>query len=142
MPMPKIGDMVTESRTITDADIQDFARVSGDNNPIHLDEAYAAKTRFGKRIAHGMMAGTMLSKVAGTRLPGPGSIYLSQTMKFKNPVFIGDTITAEIKVIGQKAGKPLFTLSTIVRNQDGLVLLDGEAMVYYEPIEAVVAIEA
>ena len=133
--MPQIGDVATESRLITAEVIEEFARVSGDVNPIHLDPAYAAKSRFGQRVAHGMMAAVMLTKVAGTQLPGPGSIYLSQTMKFKKPVLIGDVITAEIKIIGQKAGKPLYTLSTIVRNQDGVVLLDGEAMVFYEPVD-------
>jgi 3-hydroxybutyryl-CoA dehydratase len=135
MAFPVVGDVVTESRTITDQDVRDFANVSGDANPIHLDDAYAAKTRFKKRIAHGMLAASMLSKLAGMRLPGPGSIYLSQSMKFKNPCYIGDTITAEIKVLSVRPDKPIYTLSTIVRNQANELLLDGEAVIFYEPVE-------
>lgn len=135
MTLPKVGDVATETRTITEQDVIEFARLSGDNNPIHLDDNYAAKTRFKKRIAHGMLTASMLSKVAGTQLPGPGSIYLNQTMRFKRPCYLGDTVTAEIKVLSVREDKPILTLSTIVRNQDGLVLMDGEAVVYYEPVE-------
>lgn len=135
MKLPSVGDTATETRTITDQDVQDFARLSGDNNPVHIDDAYAAKTRFKGRIAHGMLSASLLSKVAGTQLPGPGSIYLSQTMRFKRPCYIGDTITAEIKVLAVREDKPIITLSTIVRNQRGEQLMDGEAVVYYEPVE-------
>lgn len=136
MNLPKVGDVASETRTITDQDVRDFARLSGDDNPIHINDEYAAKTRFKRRIAHGMLAASVLSKVAGTQMPGPGSIYLNQTMKFKRPCYIGDTITAEIKVLEVRPDKPILTLSTIVRNQHNQVLLEGEAIVYYEPVES------
>lgn len=134
MNLPKVGDSVSESRTITDQDVREFAKISGDFNPIHIDDQYAEKTRFKKRIAHGMLAASMLSKLAGMKLPGPGSIYLSQSMKFKNPCYIGDTITAEVKVLNVRSDKPIITLSTTVRNQANELLLEGEAMIYYEPV--------
>lgn len=134
MKLPEIGQIATDSMTITDEAVREFARLSGDNNPIHLDEEYASRTRFKRRIAHGMMTASLLSKVAGTQLPGPGSIYLNQHMKFKNPAYIGDTVTAEIKVLNIRPDKPIISLSTIVRNQKGEVLMDGEALVYYEPV--------
>jgi 3-hydroxybutyryl-CoA dehydratase len=134
MAMPEVGQTATASMEITDACIREFAKLSGDSNPIHLDDSYAAKTRFKKRIAHGVFTAGLISKVAGTQLPGPGSIYLSQTMKFKAPAYIGDTVTAEIKVLNVRKDKPLVSLSTIVRNQNGDVLLEGEALVIYEPV--------
>lgn len=134
MKLPEIGQSASETITITEEMVREFARLSGDFNPIHLDETYAAKTRFKKRIAHGMLTASFLSRVAGTKLPGAGSIYLNQNMKFKAPAYIGDTITAEIKVLNMRADKPILSLSTIVRNQNGDVLMDGEALVYYEPV--------
>ena len=134
MKLPEVGQSATASMTITDEAIREFAKLSGDFNPIHLDDAYAAKTRFGKRIAHGVFMGGLISQVAGTQLPGPGSIYLNQTMKFKAPAFIGDTITAEIKVLNVR--RSLVSLSTIVRNQKNEVLLEGEALVIYDPVKA------
>lgn len=132
--MPKVGDAVTETRLITDEVVREFAAFSGDHNPIHLDDAYAAKTRFKKRIAHGVIANAMISKIAGTRLPGPGSIYLSHVLKFRAPVYIGDTIEAEVKVTDVRADKPIVTLATTCRNQRGEVLLEGEAVILFEPI--------
>lgn len=134
MKLPEIGQTASESVTITDEMVREFARLSGDRNPIHLDDEYASKTRFKRRIAHGMLTASFLSRVAGTQLPGPGSIYLNQHMKFKAPAYIGDTITAEIKVLNMRADKPIISISTIVRNQKGEVLMDGEALVYYEPV--------
>lgn len=134
MSLPKVGDFITETRFVNESDVQDFARVSGDINPIHLDDAYAAKTRFKKRIAHGMIAASFVSKIVGTRFPGYGSIYVSQTYKFRNPIYIGDSIVAEIRAIAVREDKPIVTLSTICRNQNGDVLLEGEAVVFYEPV--------
>ncbi len=134
MKPPEVGQSASETVTITDEMVREFARLSGDVNPIHLDDAYAAKTRFKRRIAHGTLTASLLSRVAGTQLPGPGSIYLNQHMKFKAPAYIGDTVTAEIKIIGRRADTPIISLSTIVRNQNGEILMDGEALVYYEPV--------
>ncbi len=92
----KVGDSASISKTITDGDIQAFADVTGDHNPIHLDDEYAAKTRFGSRIAHGMLSAALISAVLANELPGAGSVYLSQTLKFVKPVFPGDTVTARV----------------------------------------------
>jgi 3-hydroxybutyryl-CoA dehydratase len=131
---PEVGQSAKSSMTITDDAIREFARLSGDDNPIHLDSDYAARTRFGRRIAHGVFTAGLISRVAGTQLPGPGSIYLNQTMKFKAPAYIGDTVTAEIKVLHVKPEKALISLSTVVRNQRDEVLLEGEALVLYDPV--------
>lgn len=125
----KVGDSASRTKTITDADVQDFARASGDYNPVHLDEAYAATTRFGKRIAHGMLTGSLISAVLGNDLPGHGSIYLGQEFRFKAPVFIGDTITATVEVTAYREDKRITTLKTTCTNQDGVVVLEGEAVV-------------
>ena len=125
----KVGDRASRTKTITDADVQDFARASGDHNPVHLDEAYAATTRFGKRIAHGMLTGSLISAVLGNDLPLHGSIYLGQEFKFKAPVYIGDTVTATVEVTAYREEKRIATLRTTCTNQDGVVVVEGEAVV-------------
>lgn len=92
--MLKIGDSASLTKTFSDADVRAFAEISGDKNPVHLDEAYAAGTRFKQRIVHGMLTAGLISAVLGTQLPGPGSVYLRQSIDFRTPVLIGDTITA------------------------------------------------
>lgn len=133
MALPKVGDSIKETRTITDQDVREYARLSGDSNPIHIDDAYAEKTRFKRRIAHGMLVASMITKLAGMKLPGPGSIYVSQTFKFKGPCYVGDTVTAELTVTNVRSDKPIVTLSTIVRSDKNEVLIDGEAVIFYEP---------
>lgn len=128
-PIPALGTRASFTRSFTDADIQAFAQLSGDTNPVHLDADYARQTRFGQRIAHGMLTATMLSTLIGTRLPGVGAIYMSQTMRFEAPVFIGDEITASVEVIAVRAEKRLLTLRTECARQDGTVVLRGEAIV-------------
>jgi 3-hydroxybutyryl-CoA dehydratase len=130
-PLPAVGARATRVRTITDADIVRFAEVSGDRNPVHLDEDYAARSLFGQRVAHGFLTGSMISAVIGMELPGPGSIYLGQTLKFLAPVHIGDTVTVSVEVIGVREEKRLITLRTDCTNQDGVLVLTGEATVKY-----------
>ena len=125
----KIGDSASTSKTITDADIQAFADVTGDHNPIHLDEEYASKTRFGGRIAHGMLSASLISAVLANELPGAGSVYLSQTLKFVKPVFPGDTVTARVTVTGIREDKPIVKLETVCLNQRNEAVLQGEATV-------------
>lgn len=125
----KIGDQASRSKTITDEDIQNFAKASGDTNPVHLDDAYAATTRFGRRIAHGMLTGSLISAVLANDLPGPGTIYLGQDFKFKAPVFIGDTVTATVEVVKYREDKRIATFRTTCTNQDGALILEGEAVV-------------
>ena len=114
------------SRTVSEADILMFAGVSGDTNPVHLDQEFAASTMFGGRIAHGMLSAGLISAVFGTRLPGPGSIYLSQSLKFKAPVKIGDTVVARVTVKELKTEKRRAVFSTVC-SVGSTVVLEGEA---------------
>ena len=125
----KIGDKFSTERLVTDELIRKFAEVSGDYNPIHLDDEFAKTTRFGKRIAHGMLSGAFVSAVLGYRLTERKIVYLSQTLKFVAPVFIGDTVTATGTVKNIREDKPIVTLETVCTNQDGETLVTGEAVV-------------
>jgi 3-hydroxybutyryl-CoA dehydratase len=124
----KVGQSAMFGRTVTDADIAAFAGVSGDTNPIHLHDGFARTTRFGKRIAHGMLSGSFISTVIGTKLPGPGAVYVSQTMAFMAPVMIGDTITAVATVTAIDEKRRRVTLKTQCLNGEKVVI-DGEAVV-------------
>lgn len=132
MPNLDVGDQATRSMAISDETIRAFAEVTGDDNPLHLDDDYAAGTRFGRRIAHGMIAAGLISAAIANDLPGPGTVYLNQTLKFKLPVFPGDTVTATLKVLSVRSDKPIATLSTVCTNQDDKVVLKGEAVVLFE----------
>jgi 3-hydroxybutyryl-CoA dehydratase len=125
----KLGDEFSTERLVTDELIRKFADVSGDYNPIHLDEDAASKTRFGRRIAHGMLSGAFISAVLGYEFSERSIVYLSQTLKFTAPVFIGDTVTATATVTKIREDKPIITLETICTNQNGDVLVKGEAAV-------------
>lgn len=124
-----VGDRASRTMTITDETIRTFADLSGDHNPVHLDDVYAAGTRFGRRIAHGMIAAGLISATLANDLPGPGTVYLGQTLQFKAPVFPGDTITAAVEVKSVRADKPIVVLITVCTNQDGARVLEGEATV-------------
>lgn len=126
--MFKKGDQVTITETITDERIRQFAEVSGDKNPVHLDDEYAKTTRFGRRIAHGMLLASLISRALAQDL-GPGGIYLGQTLKFLHPVFPGDTVTIELTVLALREEKGIGTIETLVRNQDGVLCVKGEAMI-------------
>jgi len=127
----RIGDTTARSFTVSDEIVRGFSELLGDRNPIHLDEEFARSSRFGRRIAHGMIAASQISAVIGNALPGPGAIYLNQTLQFVAPVFVGDTVTTRVTVTGIKEGKPIATLETICTNQDGEVVLIGEAVVLF-----------
>ncbi len=124
----KIGQQAMFGRTVTDADIVAFAGVSGDTNPIHLHDGFARTTRFGQRIAHGMLSGSYISTVIGTKLPGPGAVYISQTMNFMAPVIAGDTITAVATITAIDDKRRRVTLKTQCLKGD-TVVIDGEAVV-------------
>lgn len=130
----KVGEKESVTVTVTDEMVRAFAELSGDRNPVHLDDEFAAKTRFKKRIAHGMLLGSLLSRVAGMMLPGPGTIIISQDIRYKGPCYIGDTVTAEIAVIHVRADKPIIKVSSRVTNQQGEELIDGGAILYYDPV--------
>jgi 3-hydroxybutyryl-CoA dehydratase len=129
----KIGDTFSVQKEVTDELIRKFADVSGDYNPIHLDEEFAAKTRFGKRIAHGMLGASFISAVLGYKLSEQKVVYLSQTLKFVAPVFIGDTVTAKATVKDIREDKPIVTIETVCENQNGELLITGEGKIMVLP---------
>jgi 3-hydroxybutyryl-CoA dehydratase len=123
----EVGESATLERTIDDAMIRGFAEVTGDRNPVHLDDDYAKESFFGGRIAHGMLVASLISEVLGTRLPGPGTIYLSQQLAFRAPVRPGDTVTVRAEIIAFDKERSRITMSTRVTNQRGEIVIDGEA---------------
>src|SRR5271166_4420875 len=125
----KVDDEASLSRTITEAHIVNFAGLTGDMNPIHVDAEYAKQSMFGGRIAHGMLVAGLISAVLGTQLPGPNSIYLGQDLKFTAPVKIGDTVTVVVTVTDKRDDKRIITLHTTVSNQRGEMVIDGNAVV-------------
>ncbi|MFW9786139.1 MAG: MaoC family dehydratase [Candidatus Thorarchaeota archaeon] len=125
----KMGQSAEVKHKVTEEDIQVFGNLSGDYNPLHFDEAWAKTTMFGGRIAHGILTASFVSTAIGMHLPGPGTIYMSQSMRFLGPVKIGDTITARVEVVGLNDEKERVTLSTTCTNQEGKIILDGEALV-------------
>lgn len=120
------------TKTITETDITLYGAISGDFNPVHFNSVYAAGTMFKNRIAHGMLTAGLISALLGTRLPGPGTVYLSQSLNFRAPVYIGDTITAKVQVIEKYPEKNQIKLKTICVNQNGKEVLSGEALVMYK----------
>ncbi len=133
----RVGQTAVVARTLTEADIVMFAGISGDTNPVHINEEFAAGTMFSGRIAHGMLTASFISTVIGTRLPGPGSIYLSQSLRFKAPVRVGDTLWARATVTELVPEKRRASLATTVTVRDKIVL-EGEAVVMV-PLRAMVA---
>jgi 3-hydroxybutyryl-CoA dehydratase len=130
-----VGDTAELAKTVTESDIALFAGVTGDFNAVHIDAEAAKKSVFGERIAHGMLSAGFISAVLGMRLPGAGSIYLSQTLRFTKPVRIGDTVTARVEVLEVLTAKRRVRLATSCRNQNGEVVVDGEAVVMVESRE-------
>ena len=129
----KVGDTFTVQREVTDELIRKFAEVSGDYNPIHLEEEFASKTRFGKRIAHGMLGASFISAVLGYKLTEQKIVYLGQTLRFTAPVFIGDTVTAKAVVKDIREDKQIVTVETTCENQAGETVITGEAKIMILP---------
>ncbi len=125
----QIGDKASTSKTISESDIYLFAGITGDFNPVHVNEEFAKESMFGGRIAHGMMAAGLISSVLGTQLPGVNTIYLGQELNFKAPVRIGDTLTATCEVIEKKDPKKIVILKTIVSDSKGNTIIEGKATV-------------
>ena len=124
-----MGDTAEFSKTVSESDIYLYAGVTGDFNPAHVNEDYAKKTFFKTRIAHGMLSAGFISTAIGTKLPGTGSIYIQQNLSFLAPVRIGDTITARVEVVEVMTGKNRVRLKTVCVNQEGTLVLDGQAVV-------------
>lgn len=124
-------------KTVTEADVILFAGITGDFNPAHVDEVSAARSRFGGRIAHGLLSAGFISACIAMKLPGPGTIYLSQTLRFTRPVRIGDTVTARVEVAEWNATRRRARLTTTCHNQNGELVIDGDAMVLVPDADAV-----
>lgn len=127
-----VGSKASFSKKITERDVATFAEISGDKNPLHLDEAFAKTTRFGARIAHGAFTFGVISAVLGTQLPGPGTVYLGQSLKFLKPVYFDDTITATVEITAIRPDKGIVTCKTDCANQHGEKIAEGEATVFHE----------
>lgn len=127
----KTGDRASLKKAFTEQEVEDFAKISMDDNPIHLDDEFAKGTRFGQKIVHGMLVSSLLSGVMGSRLPGKGAVYLGQSLKFTAPVFIGEEVTAEAEVIHIREDKPIATLRTKITKSNGEVAVEGEAVVMF-----------
>jgi 3-hydroxybutyryl-CoA dehydratase len=125
----KIGDKFSTTKQITDAVVRAFAELSGDYNPIHIDDEFAKTTRFGKRIAHGMISGALISAVLGYEFKERKVVYLSQTMKFVAPVFLDDTVTATATIVNIREDKPIVTVETVCTNQNGETVVSGEGKI-------------
>ncbi len=127
-----VGSKASFSKTISERDVATFAEISGDKNPLHLDEQFAKGTRFGARIAHGAFTFGVISAVLGTQLPGPGTVYLGQELKFLKPVFFDDTLTATVEITEIRPDKGIITLKTDCANQRGEKVAEGQATVFHE----------
>jgi 3-hydroxybutyryl-CoA dehydratase len=130
----RVGMSSSYSQTITDADVKAFAGISGDNNPVHMSDEYATASRFGRRIAHGLMSASFFSALFGTRIPGPGCVYVSQSLSFKRPVYIGDTVTATVTVKAVDTTNRHVFFETICKVK-GKAVIVGEAELYIPVIK-------
>jgi 3-hydroxybutyryl-CoA dehydratase len=124
-----IGQSASYTKEVSERDVQMFAEISGDRNPVHLDHEFASATQFGERIAHGMLTGAFISAAIAMELPGPGSIYLGQTIRFTRPVKLGDTITINLEVTEKKEKREFVTLNCEAVNQEGKTVASGTAEV-------------
>lgn len=128
----KVGQKASVQKTFTAADVTAFAGISLDVNPIHMSDGYAKNTVFGKRIVHGLLTSGLISAVLANKLPGPGTIYLGQELRFVAPVYLGDDITAEVEIVELREDKKIVKLSTVCTNQDGKAVITGLATVKFD----------
>jgi acyl dehydratase len=126
-----INQSASIEKVFTEQEVEDFSRVSMDTNPIHLDSAYASGTRFGQRIVQGPMVASLVGGVLGSKLPGPGTIYINQTTNFLKPVFINELLVATVVIIAIREDKPIIKLRTTVAKNSGEVVIEGEATVLF-----------
>jgi acyl dehydratase len=129
-----VGDKARRSRTVESADIERFTEITGDRNPLHYDQRAAEQSRFGGIIVQGGVTSGLLNAVVAEDLPGPGSVFLHVDWSFRNPVRPGETITAEVEVLEMRADKPISRLRTTIFNEAGVIVLDGSALVWKEPL--------
>ena len=130
-----IGDKANVEKHFSSEEIKQFSELSLDKNPLHFDGEFSRNAMFGKPIVHGMLVAGLISAAIGSKVPGPGSIYLSQSLKFVAPVFIGDNITAEVEILSINKAKGIVKLSTLCKNQDGKEVLLGEALIMHPDLK-------
>jgi acyl dehydratase len=126
----EVGQRARRTQTVTAREVELYAQITGDRNPLHFDADFAARTRFGRLVAQGGIASGMLNALVAMDMPGPGTVFLSQTLTYKAPTYLGDTLTAEIEVLSLKPDKPVCQLKATITNQDGTLLLEGECWTY------------
>lgn len=127
---PTVGQRAERAHTFRQADVDAYAALTGDRNPLHFDDGFVAGTRFGRRIIHGGLTTGLFNAIVAEQLPGPGSVFLHQQWDYPAPVFIGDTVTAEVEVIEARSDKPITRLRCVARRMDGTEVLRGESVVY------------
>lgn len=132
----QVGDKAARKRIFTDADVHQFADLTGDHNPVHLDAEFAAGTQFKAQIAHGMLVGSLFTGILGEELPGSGSIYMAQNLSFKAPVYLGQEVTATVEVTSIREGKGIVSFDTTVTDQEGKVLVKGDSVMYVPWLKA------
>jgi acyl dehydratase len=126
----EVGQRARRTKTITAHDVELYAEVTGDLNPLHFDSEFAARTRFGRLVAQGGITAGMLNALVAMDLPGPGTVFMSQSLRYLAPTYLGDTLTAEVEILSMKPDKPVCQLKATITNQDGTVVLEGECWTY------------
>jgi acyl dehydratase len=126
----RVGQSAARAKTVTEADLRAYAEITGDWNPLHFDDEFAAATRFGRRVAQGGVTAGLLNALVAMDLPGAGTVFMSQSLTYKAPAYVGDSLTARVEVVSLKPDKPVCQLKFEVVNQDGQVLLEAEAWTY------------
>jgi acyl dehydratase len=126
----EVGQRARRSKTVTARDVELYAEITGDRNPLHFDGDFAARTRFGRLVAQGGITSGMLNALVAMDLPGPGTVFMSQSLRYLAPTYLGDTLTAEVEVLAVKPDKPVCQLKATITNQDGTVVLEGECWTY------------
>ena len=126
----EIGQRARRSKTVTARDVELYTEITGDRNPLHFDPEFAARTRFGRLVAQGGITAGMLNALVAMDLPGPGTVFMSQSLRYLAPTYLGDTLTAEVEVLAVKPDKPVCQLKATITNQDGTVVLEGECWTY------------
>jgi acyl dehydratase len=126
----QVGQRARRSKTVTARDVELYAEITGDRNPLHFDADFAGRTRFGRLVAQGGITAGMLNALVAMDLPGPGTVFMSQSLRYLAPTYLGDTLTAEVEVLAVKPDKPVCQLKATITNQDGTVVLEGECWTY------------
>ncbi len=126
----EVGQRARRTKTVTARDVELYTEITGDRNPLHFDADFAARTKFGRLVAQGGITAGMLNALVAMDLPGPGTVFMSQTLRYLAPTYLGDTLTAEVEVLALKPDKPVCQLKATITNQDGTVVLEGECWTY------------